>query len=234
MKCTVVSIKAFALKREAALLEIQNISDIVNYIDELSAVIFDLDDTLYSEKMYVRSGFRAIAQMLPDIQNVEERLWTFFQQKKIAINELLIEENLFSKELEMKCLEAYRNNTPILTLYPDVKETLSAIKNKKKFLGMITDGRPNGQRAKINALGIEGLFDKIIITDELGGIEYRKPSPAAFELMQKELSLKMSNSVPFNRMCYVGDNVNKDFIAPVQLGMQTFFFHNPDGLYYSK
>lgn len=227
-------IKAFALKREVALLEIQNISDIMNHIDELSAVVFDLDDTLYSEKIYVRSGFSAIAQMLPDIQNVEERLWNFFLKKKIAINELLIEENLFSKDMEMKCLEAYRNNTPILTLYPDVEETLLAIKNKKKYLGMVTDGRPNGQRAKIKALGIEAFFDKIIITDELGGIEYRKPSPVAFELMQKGLSLKESNSIPFNKMCYVGDNIHKDFIAPEQLGMQTFFFNNPDGLYYSK
>lgn len=99
---------------------------------------------------------------------------------------------------------------------------------------MITDGRPNGQRAKIKALGIGDLFDKIIITDELGGIEYRKPSPVAFELMQKELSIDTLNPIPFNKMCYVGDNIHKDFIAPVQLGMQTFFFNNPDGLYYSK
>lgn len=33
---------------------IDNILDVEKYIDGLAAVIFDLDDTLYSEKEYIR------------------------------------------------------------------------------------------------------------------------------------------------------------------------------------
>lgn len=216
------------------MIEILNIAGILDHINGLSAVIFDLDDTLYSEKMYIRSGYRAIAQILPDVDNAEERLWSFFLQKRVAINELLFEEKIYSKELEKKCVEAYRHNTPELSLYPQVIETIAALREKNVSIGMITDGRPEGQKAKIKALKIENMFDKIIITDELGGIEYRKPSPVSFIRMQKELSQKASRCIPFNEMCYIGDNIHKDFIAPDQLGMKTFFFRNPDGLYYTE
>ena len=214
------------------MIEITDIAEITKHLDGLSVIIFDLDDTLYGEKLYVRSGYKAIARLLQNVPNAEERLWRFFQEKKVAINELLLEENIYSKELEKQCVEAYRNNQPELTLYPNVLESLRYIKGKK-FLGMITDGRPNGQHAKINALGISSFFDEIIITDELGGTEYRKPSPLAFEVMRDRISTKAGRPIPFSEMCYVGDNINKDFIAPIQLGMQAFYFNNPDGLYYA-
>lgn len=232
-KCIAVTIKVSVLKKEFPLIEIDSITEVLDHLDGLSVIVFDLDDTLYSEKMYVRSGYKAIAYLLQNVPNAEERLWDFFQQKKTAINELLLEEKIYSRELEKKCVEAYRNNTPTLCLYPQVYETLSVIRGKKKLLGMITDGRPAGQRAKIKALGIEEMFDEIIITDELGGLEMRKPSPVAFETMRNRLSQKVEHDIPFKDMCYVGDNIHKDFKAPTQLGMQTFFFHNPDGLYYS-
>lgn len=37
-------------------------------------------------------------------------------------------------------------------------------------LGLITDGRPEGQKAKIKALRLGKYFDEIIITDELVGL----------------------------------------------------------------
>ena len=33
-------------------------------------------------------------------------------------------------------------------------------------------------------------------------------------------------------MCYVGDNIKKDFVAPEELGMRCIWFRNRDGLYY--
>ena len=37
--------------------------------------------------------------------------------------------------------------------------------------------------------------------------------------------------IPFENMIYVGDNLQKDFIAPESLGMRSAYFKNPDGLY---
>ena len=54
---------------------------------KVKGVIFDLDDTLYSEKEYVRSGFNAISEYLGG--EYVEKLWSFFELGKPAIDELL-------------------------------------------------------------------------------------------------------------------------------------------------
>ena len=90
---------------------------------------------------------------------------------------------------------------------------------------MITDGRVEGQRAKIEALKIEEYFDKIIITDELGGIEYRKPNSKAYDLMKDYFKCD------YQEMIYVGDNLNKDFIYPEKVNIKSIYFKNRDGLY---
>lgn len=204
--------------------EITDILDVENYIGDLDAIIFDLDDTLYSEKEYVRSGYRKIAELFPEIKGAEELLWKFFQEKKSALDEFLKCEDIFTEANKAKCLEVYRFHKPDIHLYSGVREMLKRLKRNYK-LGMITDGRPEGQRAKIKALGLEEIFDQIIITDELGGTEYRKPNETAYRMMAKKFGTE------FGAMCYVGDNTKKDFIAPMKLGMKSIWFRNEDGLY---
>ena len=41
-------------RENVTMIEITEITEVMNYIEGLSAVVFDLDDTLYSEKEYVR------------------------------------------------------------------------------------------------------------------------------------------------------------------------------------
>lgn len=207
------------------MIEIHNILDVEKHLDGIDAVIFDLDDTLYSEKDYVRSGYNAIAEVLPEIENMSEKLWGAFEMGLPAIDYVLENEGLLNKK--EVALETYRFHKPIISLYPGTLDMLKRIK-QKKMLGMITDGRPEGQRAKIESLGISGLFDEIIITDELGGIKYRKPNKEAYEIIHNKFDIEYAN------MIYVGDNITKDFIAPHKLGMNTIFFKNKNGLYICK
>ena len=208
------------------MIELTALPQIKEHLDGLKAIIFDMDDTLYGEKEYVRSGYRAIAKTMPEIENMEEKLWKAFEEKKSAIDEVLMQEGVYSEEVKQKCLTTYRFQEPEITLYEGVEELLVWLKEKGYKLGIITDGRPEGQRAKIKALGLEAMVDYIIVTDELGGIEYRKPNKAAFVKMQEVLG------VAFEEMCYIGDNKKKDFIAPEMLQMKAFWFRNQDGLYY--
>ena len=135
------------------------------------------------------------------------------------------QEGIDSEETKNECLRAYRYQEPDIHLYPGVRELLEELRNDGYLLGVITDGRPEGQRAKIQALGLEQLVDYIVVTDEFGGAEYRKPNPMAFMTMKEKMN------VDYAQMCYIGDNINKDFIAPQQLGMKSIWFKNPDGLY---
>lgn len=207
------------------MIEISAILEVKNHIEGLKAVIFDLDDTLYSEKEYVRSGYQKIAEVLPQVENAVEKLWNLFEEKKPAIDELLKQENIQLEEVKQACLQAYRYQIPDIHLYEGVAELLKEFRKKGLKLGIITDGRPEGQRAKLQALGLEKLVDCIIVTDEFGGPEYRKPNPIAFQTMKEKLD------VEYREMCYVGDNIKKDFISPQQLGMRSIRFLNKDGLY---
>ena len=90
-------------------------------------------------------------------------------------------------------------------------------------VGIITDGRPKGQRNKLEALELK--VDDVIITDELGGIQFRKPCDIAFRIMKQKWRLN------FSEIVYVGDNQQKDFQAPQQPGMKSVYFQNEQGLY---
>lgn len=185
-------------------------------------VIFDLDDTLYSEKQYVRSGYKAVAKLLGD-EALADRLWTYFENGKPAIDELLNELGCMGRKEE--CLEAYREQIPEITLYDGVVDLILELKSKGIKVGIITDGRVSGQKRKLQALGLDKLIDDIIITDELGGTQFRKPCDIAFRIMQCRWG------IPFEQIIYVGDNPTKDFQACRQLGMRWTYFRNENGLY---
>ncbi len=191
----------------------------------IKGVIFDLDDTLYSEKEYVKSGYMAVAKYLGDTA-YSDRLWSFFESGKPAIDELLGE---LGRETDRDAvLDVYRSHKPNLHLYDGVKEMLIKLKSRGIKTGIITDGRPEGQHNKISSLGLEKLVDDIIITDELGGVQFRKPCDIAFRILQNLWRL------PASEIVYVADNPAKDFQAPKQLGMRSFYFENTNGLYFSK
>lgn len=187
----------------------------------IKGVIFDLDDTLYSEKEYIESGFRAVSAYLGG--GYERKLWQLFVEGKQPIDCLLRE---IRRENEKDILlSVYREHTPEIHLYEGVEKLINYLKEKGIKIGIITDGRPNGQKKKLEALGLTHLVDDIIITDELGGPQFRKPCDIAFRILQTKWRMSPRDIV------YVGDNLKKDFQAPKQLGMHSILFQNEKGLY---
>ncbi len=199
------------------------LSGLPAYLGGIRGVIFDLDDTLYPERMYVRSGFRAAAAAFPQIPELERRLTEVFERGGKAFDEVFSEEG-FTEDDKAEAVRIYRFHDPVLELKEEIKNLLTELRKTKKT-GIITDGRPEGQHAKIRALGLEQLVDDIIITDELGGPAFRKPCEKAFLLMQERWGFEAEE------MAYIGDNPSKDFTAPEKLGMRSIYYCNPDGLY---
>lgn len=186
---------------------------------DLKGVIFDLDDTLYSEKEYIKSGYRAVSDYLGG--SYEDKLWRYFGEGKKAFDELLKE---LGRESELKkVISIYHSHKPNIHLYPNVKQMIKELRNCGIKVGIITDGRPESQRNKILALGLE--VDDFIITDELGGIQFRKPCDIAFRILAVKWKL------PYEQIIYVGDNPAKDFQAPRQMGLRSVYFSNGNGLY---
>ena len=190
--------------------------------EEIKGVIFDLDDTLYPEKEYIRSGFKAVSEFLHG--DYEEKLWDFFEAGKPAIDELLRE--LGRSDEKDRALAVYRSHRPDVRPYPGVDVMIQTLRSWGIKVGIITDGRPDGQHNKIEALGLE--VDDLIVTDELGGTQFRKPCDIAFRIIKNRWGIPAPNIV------YFGDNPEKDFRAPLQLGMKAVRFMNPDGLYQNE
>lgn len=191
----------------------------------LKGVIFDLDDTLYPEKDYVRSGYKAVETYLGE-SGAADAMWRAFEEGKPAIDAYLA---AVGRETEKAaCLEVYREHTPDIKLREGATELIAALKSKGIKIGIITDGRVSGQEKKLASLGLYDMADDIIITDSLGGVQFRKPNDISFRIMQNRWR------IPFEQIIYVGDNPNKDFQAPKQLGMAHICFVNPDGLYYPE
>lgn len=189
---------------------------------QTKGVIFDLDDTLYSEKEYVKSGYKAVSDYLGG--GYENKLWHFFEKGKPAIDELL--RMLGRVDEKDNVLTVYRLHKPDIHPYSGVVEMISELKARGIKVGIITDGRPGGQRNKLAALDLD--VDDVIVTDELGGVQFRKPCDIAFRILLTRWRFNPADVV------YVGDNPAKDFLAPQQLGIRSVYFNNQDGLYYEK
>jgi len=176
-----------------------------------SLIILDLDDTLYSEREFQRSGFRAILETL-DVHH------TVLLDDLLALNiqgDDVFEHLNFDDHLRQVALSIYRQHIPSITLYPDAELFINQALSVGCVLTIATEGRSISQRNKIAALGLDGKISHILISEEVG---YRKVEPEFF-----------AEIVPVakNRPCVmVGDNPVKDFFVPNSFGWDTYLLMN--------
>jgi putative hydrolase of the HAD superfamily len=196
------------------------------------AVIFDLDDTLYDELDYCKSGFASVADFLaglpktPPSGRIFDALWRQFSSgnHKTTFNAALDHLAItYDDNLIAQLVETYRTHVPDITLPADSESVLKALSDKFT-LALLTDGFLPAQKLKVQALGIEKYFKSIIYTEQLGR-QFWKPSPAGFEKIMNDL-----NTTPQNTAC-VADNEKKDFIAPNNLGCTTIQLIRPNRIH---
>ena len=200
----------------------------------IECVIFDLDDTLFEEIEYCKSGFRKIASVLAKeakIATPEEiycALWNEFTSgdSQKVFNVVLDQFNIsYDRRFIYGLVEKYRCHLPKITLPADSREILDLLRYRTK-MALLSDGFLPAQRLKIQALKIEHYFQCIVLTEELGR-EFWKPSPVGFRKIIKELDVQCNHCV------YIGDNLIKDFIAPNQLGFRTIQLIRPNKMHNS-
>lgn len=197
----------------------------------IKAVVFDLDDTLISEKEYVLSGFRTVSKTISfrynlDFKKVYEKMIVLFNESSQKVfNRILKNFDIeYSKEDIVNLISIYRQHEPKIKFYDDVIPTINKIKKMGIKIGIITDGYKETQRRKIKALRCEELFDEIIITDEFGR-EFWKPHERAYRIIAEKLDVKL------HEMIYVGDNETKDFVGANRLNINTVKINRLNGVY---
>jgi putative hydrolase of the HAD superfamily len=193
-------------------------------------VVFDIDDTLYLERDYVRSGFRAVgawARRTLGVPDLADQAWAAFESgvRATIFNEVLAGAGVEpTPELLARMVAGYREHQPDITLLADARVCLDAAVGTGA-VAVITDGPLASQSAKARSLGLATWSQTTILTGELGpGLG--KPHPRAFELVEQRLGVDGSQCT------YVADNPAKDFVAPHQRGWTTVRVRRPRGLHY--
>ena len=193
-------------------------------------VVFDIDDTLYLERDYVRSGFETVDEYLRASHGVDG-----FAAKAWALFELGVRGRIFDQALQQlrqpelldrvpHLVRVYREHCPGIRLLPEVNGVIAGI-GAQCSLAIISDGPANSQRRKLEALGLPNLIKDIILTNEHGE-DRAKPNPWAYEELERRFR------VPGCACVYLGDNPAKDFIGARGRGWRTVRVRRNGGLHF--
>ncbi|WP_096270966.1 HAD family hydrolase [Paucisalibacillus globulus] len=186
----------------------------------IKAVLFDLDGTLLnrdaSVKHFIESQYDRLIEYLSHIPQ-EQYISRFLELDnkgyvwKDIVYQQLTEEfyiNLITWEalLQDYMEQFHKNCIP----FPNLKQTLTQLKSKSIRIGVITNGLGQFQMDNIRALGIESLFDVILISEWEG---IKKPNQAIFRKALSELGVAPHESI------YIGDHPINDVKAANNAGM---------------
>ncbi len=196
----------------------------------LRAVLFDIDDTLFSTTQFAkvarRNAVHAMVEAgldLPEevvLKELEEVLTEFSSNYDHHFDQLL-------RRLRPKALESVNpalivaagvaayHDTKFRELKPfeDVIPLLAALRSASVITGIITHGWTIKQAEKIVRLGLVPHLDRraVFISDQLG---ISKPNPKIYALALRDLGLQASQAM------YVGDSPSHDITPPKSLGMK--------------
>ncbi len=194
-------------------------------------VVFDLDDTLYLERDFVRSGYQACDNWLLQTTGVAglaqccQSMFEAGQRTQIFDHALLALMPNSKQNLVADLVSIYRNHRPTICLQADARRFLSAALPTCR-MALITDGPLQTQMNKVEALALTPFFERTIFTD-FWGSSYWKPDPRAFIAIQQWAQVEPS------RLVYVADNPTKDFVAPRRLGWLTIRVKRPERIHHS-
>lgn len=185
--------------------------------------VFDLDDTLYDEYQFVVGGFKSVSNWLAasyglDKKDALNRLICIYNKdgRGHIFDTLLKEAGIFTKFNLSKCISKYRSHDPQIELYNSAKSLLELLKQQPY---LVTDGNKVVQKSKIVALGLDKSFKKCFITHNYG-FKAAKPSLHCFE------KIKYLEKCDYEKIIYIGDNPQKDFVGLNKVGCKTVRFLN--------
>jgi len=183
------------------------------------AIVFDLDDTLYPYRAFVRSGFRAVACRLVADRGIPPAAVLRVLRRALAngrrgqeLQELCARFEL-PESLVGSLADMIREHTPSLRLPRETAQVLRTLR-RGWMLGVLTNGEPHVQRRKVAALGVEGLVDAVLFATECGD-RSGKPAPSAFRAALDRLNVKAESAV------FVGDDPRTNIEGAAAVGMKT-------------
>ena len=186
----------------------------------VDAVLFDLDDTLYLQHTWLTGAWDAVAERgatfgieAPVLRAALEVVASEGSDRGGIIDRALA---AIGADCEVAPLvEAFRSHAPLSlpAVTDDLHRRLASLRAQVP-IGLVTDGDPTIQRAKLRALRLDNAFDTVVVSDTWGRA-YRKPHRLPFDLALSALG------VDADRAVYIGDRPDKDVAGATAAGMRS-------------
>lgn len=154
-------------------------------INQLKAVIFDIDGTLTFTNQLIFDSFNYIAEKYLNKKFSDEEIIALFGPTEDVIIKQMFPDKF--EEVRNDYYEYYHQNHRIAQLYDGIKELLIDLKNAGMILGIFTGKGRTSSLITLNFLGIRNLFDMIVTGDD---VKNHKPSPEGIIKFIKTFNLK--------------------------------------------
>lgn len=190
----------------------------------IRAVLFDLDDTLVPQAEWLDGAWAAVADEAVRLgadggamrQALTEEAAAGSARGHLIDRAVARVHPGLPVEPLVKAFVSYRR--PVLTPYPGAADLLAWCQDRAG-VAIVTDGRPEIQRAKLRAAGLDRCVDVVVCSDELGRA-HRKPDPLPFRTALDHLGAGPGEAA------FVGDRPETDIAGAGALGIVTVRVHS--------
>lgn len=187
----------------------------------IKALIFDLDNTLIDRQkafreMLVRE-FSKITENSDLINKMTDDIISWDKNgevsRDIAFSMWKDKYNFQNPTPEQLSASWSNESGKVAYLYPDVRETLTKLKDKYT-IAVLSNGNKTSQRRKLETIAIYDLLDYSLISGEF---EVNKPDPKIYHFVCKQLGLKPEECA------YIGDNYRIDVEGSKNAGLYPIY-----------
>jgi HAD superfamily hydrolase (TIGR01509 family) len=202
-----------------------------------SAVLFDLDDTLFDQARAVRGGLEAIAARFEPLarqplDKVRERhdtllnrlhegvlrgIMSIDEARRIRLGRLLVDAGLQPTEADLDiAVTAYRTGyVDAWCAIAGARPLLERLRREAR-IAIVTNNKRDEQLAKLRACGLEDLIDALVVYEDA---RVAKPDPEMFQISLKRLGATADEAV------VVGDSWSSDVLGAAAAGIRAVWFN---------
>ena len=194
------------------------------------ACIFDAYGTLFDVNAACRELSLDVGDKWQDLANLwrlrqVEYTWLrnsmneyidFWEITSGALDYAMEVLDIHDKKLRQQLLELYLK----LEAYPEVKEILQKLKDKKFRTGILSNGSKQMLDSAVKNANIEDLLDVVISVEEC---KIYKPSSEVYDLVEKKTDIKKDNVTFFSSNAW-------DMHAAANYGFKTIWVNRFDGV----
>jgi putative hydrolase of the HAD superfamily len=197
----------------------------------IRAILFDLDETLFDHRRAVAFAATSWTEAISpghllsmeapalwlDLENKHLPAWhagecSFTEQRRRRLREFCGRMGVpVPADLDAAYAEFLVHYEAAWAAFPDAGEVIEALSGRGLTLGVLTNGVPVQQEAKLRRIGLMGRLDPVLTPDSLGG--NFKPSAECYLQAAAKLGLRPEEIV------LVGDNLMLDAVGPAMVGM---------------